>query len=156
MVWKGADAPALLKKISAELLEVSDAADGDFEIDRSTRFQSKVPRYNKMLAEIAVVTKSLQTRGHVLAKCLDDLDVLMETVRQKKTKAGSALHGCKLGAHDISPTSEIVPNPLFESDVVKIQKGLVDQLTAGERNAVHSLHNERQPHYDNVYTGAYN
>ncbi len=125
-------------------------ADGDFEIDRSARFQSKVLRYNKMLAEIDVVSESLQTRGITWAKCRDYLDVLSETVRQEKTKAGSALYGCKLGTHYISPTSEIVPNLLFESGLVKIQKGLVDQLTAGERNAVHSLRYEQQLLSDNT------
>ncbi len=54
-----------------------------------------------VLAEIDVATKSLQARGHILARCPDDPDGLIETIGQEKSKAGSALHWCKLGTHYI-------------------------------------------------------
>ncbi len=90
-------------KICVVVQEVSNAADGGFEMDRSQRFLSKVLRYNMMLAEIDSVTKSLQTRYHTFAKCRDDVDVLIKTEREERRKL--VLH-CMNWAHI---TSSLLP-----------------------------------------------
>ncbi len=43
----------------------------------------KVQKFKNMLSEIDVVTKSLQSRGHTLAACREDLDVLIECVAEE-------------------------------------------------------------------------
>ncbi len=42
---------------------MSDTADADLKIDPSARFQSKVLKYNKMLAEIEIEPKPTDTRS---------------------------------------------------------------------------------------------
>lgn len=116
-------------QIRDELNEVHNSPDGDVTINTSSRLASRTERFAKMLAEIDVDTKSLQYRGHTLAECRDDLDVLIETVEEEKYQVGSALYQCKLATKYIDPDASIVMHPTFESGVVKIQKGLQAELT---------------------------
>ncbi len=81
-----------------------------------------------MLRTIDIVTKSLQNKYHTLSECRDDLDVLMEAVNEEKHDASSGLYQCRLGQKYISPTADIVQYPHFEAGVVKIQKGIENQM----------------------------
>ncbi len=66
------------------MLEVSDAADVDLEMDREHGSTLMCSSTKKMLAQIEVVTRSLQTRGHTLAKRRVDLDMLIESGTPRK------------------------------------------------------------------------
>lgn len=121
------------------LIEVSEAPDGNLSVNRSTRFASKVRRYARMLGEIDVVTRSLQTRGYTFAACRRDLDVLIESVRDDARTPGTALHLCRLGTKYIGIDAEIVPDKTFLSAVVKIQNGECNNLTPDEKATVSDL-----------------
>lgn len=92
-----------------------------------------------MLREIDAVTKSLQTRGHTLAACRDDVRKLTSSVTAQRDTFGAPLYKCQLGTFYISSNAEIATNAIFESGVVKIQEGKEDTLSRHERRAVASL-----------------
>lgn len=69
--------------IRDSLLEVSEHEHGEMVVDSSPRLVTRCRKYVKMLTELDVVVKSLQTRGHSLQKCRGDLNVLIDTVRQE-------------------------------------------------------------------------
>lgn len=80
--------------------------------------------------------KSMQSNGHRLADCRDELNALIEAVLDDKGNANSALYGCRLVTKYISPNAAIVKSPHFERAVVKLQRGLENELTDVERSAV--------------------
>ncbi|KAI0556954.1 Ribonuclease H-like protein [Gracilaria domingensis] len=71
-------------RIREDLLDVHNSSEGDLLIDASVQLATRAQKFSKMLAELDIVTKSLQTRGHTLAQCRDDLDVLLETVMEQR------------------------------------------------------------------------
>ncbi len=89
-----------------------------------------------MLRTIDIVNESLQNNYHTLSECRDDLDVLMEALNEEKHNASSDLYQCRLGQKYISPTADIVQYPHFEAGVLKIQKGIENQMNEFEKAAV--------------------
>ncbi len=63
----------------------------------------------------------------------------MEAVNEEKHNASSDLYQSKLGQKYISPTADIVKYPHFEAVVVKIQKGIENQMNESEKAAVRIL-----------------
>lgn len=126
-------------RIREELIEVQKAPEGDLVVDTSAALLSRTQRFVNMLSEIDLITKSLQTRGHTLAQCRDDLDVLSDAVYEQRNQVGSPLYQCKLSNKYLAPSSAIVLHPAFESGVVKIQKGLQPHLTLEEQEEVSCL-----------------
>ncbi len=63
----------------------------------------------------------------------------MEAVNEEKHNASSDLYQSKLGQKYISPTADIVQYPHFEAVVVKIQKGIENQMNESEKAAVRIL-----------------
>ena len=108
-------------------------------MDESVAFGNKTKRYARMLKEIMVVTKSLQTNGYTLADCRECLDDLMKAVEEEKRMHSSPFYNCRLGDKYISPTSAIVKYRHFESGVVKIQSGKQHEITTDEEKAVKCL-----------------
>ncbi len=86
-----------------------------------------------MLSEIDVVVKSLQTRGRKLSECMDDIEVLMDSVEQDKTKIGSPLFQYKLKFRHVREQSA------FEKAGIKTQRGQESKLTRVERDAAKIL-----------------
>lgn len=79
-------------QIRDELIEVRNEPDGNLEIDTSARLESKVQRFQKILAELYVVTKSLETGSQSLAECRDYVEFLVETVSEQRDDAYSSLY----------------------------------------------------------------
>ena len=86
-----------------------------------------------MLDEINYVTKTLQTKNYTLRKCRNDLNMLMEAVAEENSDPSSNSYQCKLGKTYIAPKSTIMKYSEFESAVVKLQKGLCEDLIRGEK-----------------------
>ncbi|KAI0560856.1 Ribonuclease H-like protein [Gracilaria domingensis] len=126
-------------RIREDLLDVHNSSEGDLVIDASVQLATRGQKCSKMLAEIDIVTKSLQTRGHTLAQCRDDLDILLETVMEQRNIRSSPLYQCKLENKYIAPDAAIVLDPIFESSVVKIQRGLQTELTEDKKESVQCL-----------------
>ncbi|KAI0562409.1 Ribonuclease H-like protein [Gracilaria domingensis] len=58
-------------RIREDLFNVHNSSEGDLVIDASVQLATRAQKFSKMLAEIDIVTKSLQTRGNTLAQSLD-------------------------------------------------------------------------------------
>lgn len=125
--------------ICEELIKAGKHPDGDIVVDYYVSFKKKTQKYANMLAEIMVVTKSLQTDKHALADCRDDLDDLNKAIEEEKRMQGSPFLNCRLGTEYISPTSTFVKYPHFEAAVIKMQRGRVQDLTDDEKEAVKCL-----------------
>ena len=114
------------------------------DIDVRDGTVNKAKRIAKQMEHIEKVTKIMQTRGYRLCECCAALDCLIEDVATFKTVCNHDLYQCRLGTDWIKPGAEwIVPNPQFESAVVKIQKGDFVNLSDAEKVAAASL---RNPH----------
>ncbi len=98
-----------------------------------------------MLKEAMDVTMSLQTDGHSLADCRDDLDMLIEAVRDEKLTPSSPFYNSKLDTKHIAPDSSIVAYPKFENAVIKQQLGLAKDLTDSEEESVAKLRKSSTP-----------
>ena len=61
-----------------------------------------------MLSEIDVVTKSIQNKDYTLAKCQEDIDILISTIEEEWNSPDSSLYQCFLGMKYISPYEPIV------------------------------------------------
>ena len=127
------------QQIHTELIDVSNDDASDLPIDCTLTFANKVHKYTRQLHEIDVVTKYLQTHGLTLSEGRAALDALIECVESDKNDPQKPLYQCRLGKHYIAPDSAIVPNPHFESGVVKIQEKCFHALTDCEKVAVASL-----------------
>lgn len=103
------------------------------------QFANKVQKFTKQLHEIDGVTKYLQTHGLSLSDGWAALDALIEGVASDKDDPQKPLIQCRLGEHYIAPDADIVPNPYFESGVVKIQEKHFNELTDLEKDAVQCL-----------------
>lgn len=112
---------ARIVKMQSELKSVFECDESDHDMSTSQYFFDKVSHYCYMLSEIDAVTLSLQFRGHALASCRSDLNVLIESVQENRNKAGTPFHRCELAFDYISSNGSIILNPSFESDVCKIQ-----------------------------------
>ncbi len=60
----------------------------------------------------------------------------MEAVNKEKHNASSDLYQRTLGQKYISPTADIVHYPHFEDGVVKIKKGIENQMNESEKAVV--------------------
>lgn len=80
-----------------------------------------------------------------LASCRGDLDALMEVIEFARTNVVSLLNSCKLGSNYISPSANIMPNPIFECAVIKVQNKNVSSLTTDGKNSVSNLRREIEP-----------
>ena len=76
-----------------------------------------------MFTEIDNVTKYLQTHMLMLEQGHFALDSLIDKVAEKKTVLTHAFYQCRLGMEYIVPDADIMPDPHFESGIVKIQCG---------------------------------
>lgn len=65
-------------QIRDEFIEVRNEPEVNLVIDASERLAPRVQRFHKILSELYVEIKSLQTRGHSLGKCRDDLEVFVQ------------------------------------------------------------------------------
>ncbi len=108
------------EKIRDELVEVATDSEFNLPVKGGERFASKVRKYMKMLGEIDFITCSLQTKGHTMAKCREDLNILIDSVRQNRTRRNSDLYQCNLGTTYIGSSARIVQNADFISGVIKI------------------------------------
>jgi hypothetical protein len=61
------------------------------------------------------------------------LDALIDGVASDKDNPNKPLYQCRLGTYYIAPDSDIVPDPHFESGVVKIQEKRFNDLTDLEK-----------------------
>ncbi len=114
-----------------DLIDANEDPECDISMNSST--------YTRMLKEINDITKSLQSREQTLADCRHDLNVLIEAIEDEKQVTTSPFYGCRLGTKFIAANATIVKYPLFESGVVKIQKGKETDLNEGEKHAVRCL-----------------
>jgi hypothetical protein len=65
------------------------------------------------------------------------LDTLIRKVaNNNKENSNHILYRCRLGTKYIAPDADIVPDALFESGVVKLQRGKVSELTEAEKAAI--------------------
>jgi hypothetical protein len=117
-------------------MDVSAHEHSDLPIDCTQAFQNKVIKYTRQLHEIDGVTKYPQTKGLSLSDGCAAIDALIDGVSSDKDNQSKPLYKCRLGTHYIAPDSDIVPDPNFESGVVKIQGKWLNYLTNMERIAV--------------------
>jgi hypothetical protein len=115
-------------KILNELIDVSTEEKSDLPIDCSTAFSNKVKKFTRQ-HEIDEVTKYLQTNGLSLSYGCIALDALNDGLSSDKDNPNKPLYQCRLGTHYIALDSDIVPDPHFESGVVKIQEKRFNDLT---------------------------
>lgn len=92
-----------------------------------------------MLAEVDVVTKSLQLSDRILAECRCDLDTLIDAVDVELNNSSMPLFGCKLGDKLLATEVEIVLSKVFDQGVIKIQSIRAGILTLDERRSVKRL-----------------
>ena len=85
-----------------------------------------------MLAEINVVTVALQESMVSLAQGQRYLDKLIRQVNRGKRVATHALYQCKLKLQKSALVSNLAPNHVFESGVIKIQSGNWEDLKPEE------------------------
>ena len=98
-------------------------------VNDSPLFVNEVGKYSRMLKEVMDVTMSLQTDGHSLVDCRDDLDMPIEAVRDEKRMPFSPFYNSRLGTKHIAADSSFVAYPEFENAVIKLQRGLAKDLT---------------------------
>eukprot|EP00171_Calliarthron_tuberculosum_P002072 IDg2072t1 len=138
--WSGKH--SMLKRfqeIQDDLVRVCDADNIDLPDTFGKGLISKVERYEKMLASINVVQVQMQKKKCSLAFCRDALNTLIEAISEEKCQRGSNLFGCLLLPHHIATNAACVKYPIFETAVVKIQKGDEDKMTKEEKESVSSL-----------------
>ena len=129
----------LLKRfneVRAELIDASEHRDTEFTVNSSEGFAQKCQRYHRMLSEVDVVTKVLQTSGRTLGDCSADLSTLLNAVKEERENPNSDLFGCKLGNYYISEESEFVHSKTFESAVVKLRTNQAHNLYGEEGEAI--------------------
>lgn len=98
-------------QIRDELIEARNKPEGNLEICNSARMNSRVQRFQKILGELYLVIKLLQTRGYSLAECRDDLEVLVKTVAEHRDDADSLLYQFKIESKYIAPLESIFQHP---------------------------------------------
>ena len=91
-------------RIRENLISASNDEDSSLSVNESYQFHSIMPKYQNMLSEIDVITKSLRTRERTLAQCRDDVDLLLESVEQDERKVGTDFYQCKLKFNYINST----------------------------------------------------
>ncbi len=85
---------------------------------------------------ITEIPNSLQRR-RTLAKCRDDIELLVESVKQYTAMAVTDYSQCKLQFNQNNSTL------LFDKVVVKLQQGNTNSLTRAEKSSMSILRNER-------------
>ena len=83
----------------------------------------KARKVRNMPEEINTVTKALQESKLSLAQGFKCLDELGQQVHRAMTTTGNALSQCKLRLKKLALVSDLAPDHLFESGVIKIQSG---------------------------------
>jgi hypothetical protein len=108
-------------------------------VNSTIGFQTRVSGYTSYLREINEVTLFLQLRCLTLAEARMALDLLTNKVIQGRNMVGNTFYKCRFQAIKTAPNSILVPNPHFESGVVKIQHGQLLELSDAEKEAVEGL-----------------
>ena len=120
-------------RIKESLFSAANHSDENLADDTSEEFDVRAHRFKKILDEIDIINKSLQTHGYTLADCRTDLDELIESIGNDRDNPSIAIYGCRLR------TLHIEQLTAFKSDVVKIQLGKERELTRAEKRAVRIL-----------------
>mmetsp|Transcript_46278 Transcript_46278/g.90351 ORF Transcript_46278/g.90351 Transcript_46278/m.90351 type:complete len:186 (+) Transcript_46278:894-1451(+) len=118
------------------LIEAQDNENASINIDESAHTNNKAKEYNDMLEELDAVNRHLQTRLIPLNECQWALNTLSEEVELNKRSLGHKLYGTKFQSKYISQDADILPNPSFESGVIKLQEGKASELDDEERIVV--------------------
>lgn len=67
------------------------------------------------------VTVLLQTEGLTLAKCRNDIEILITAVEEQRMVPVAPLYGSKLGLEKIGNDSSLIPYLHFEKGIIKLQ-----------------------------------
>lgn len=139
--WSGIDQMMLRWiRLHQELIEVAnDPSSRGVTMNDSPAFLRSVKKFSTSFGQINEVTKFLQTSCIPLSKARLALDGLNAAVRRNNRVVGSNFYGCQFKCVKSAADSDLCPNPHFESGVVKIQLGKIDELTDLEKTAVASL-----------------
>jgi len=121
--------------IRDELQQVSDTQGLKLSMPQNGAELRKTERLSKQLKEIDFVTQKLQERGAPLERCRLLLDTLLSAVATQKDVFEAPLYLCSLKDHYIKLESTESPDHVFESGVIKIQRGQADDMTDAERAA---------------------
>ena len=125
-------------RIYDDILKASQEENASIDISRVASF-TKARKVQLMLGEINEVTKALQESKLSLCQGRKFLEDLSRQVNRKKNDPMHALYQCKLKLKKSAIVSELAPDHLFESGVIKIQSGNWKQLTADEEEACSKL-----------------
>jgi hypothetical protein len=96
-------------------------------------FSNKLNKFTRQLHEIDEV------KGLSLSEGCVPLDALVDGVSSDRDNPQKSLYPCRLKTHYIAPDSDIVPDPHFESGVVKIQEKRFNALTDFQKATVECL-----------------
>lgn len=132
----------ILRNTREELISVNSSTDGDVSIDTREWLLSRAVHYREMIGESYVITRSLQTKFHILASCRDDVNQFFDSVKNSKNISESTLYQCRLETKYIGIGVGTFTDPNFEMDVMKHQKGLSSVLTENEKISVVCMWNE--------------
>ena len=78
-----------------QFIEIQEAEDSDIYIDTTQKLLTKERKFAAMLAEINILAKRLKIRGRTLAKCREDLDVLLKARSEENNYKCSPLYQFK-------------------------------------------------------------
>ena len=118
-------------QIYEEIVQASQEDNASIEISEAASI-AKARKVRNMLAEINVVTVALQESMVSLAQGRRYLDELIRQVNKGKLVKTHALYQCKLKLQKSALVSNLAPNHVFESGVIKIQSGNWEDLTPEE------------------------
>lgn len=91
------------------------------------------------LGEINIVAKALQRRGLSLEGCRYFLDTLTTTILKQRDNPNAPFYKCSLNDDYIKLHSRHSPSSVFESGVIKIQRGEYDAMSVQEQEACADL-----------------
>ena len=89
---------ARFAQICDDLLEASNYEGGNIKIERSQKLLRNEKQIAKLLAEIDIVTKHLQTKFITLEKCRRSIDVLQKSIADSEEEPKHPLHNYSLGS----------------------------------------------------------
>ena len=126
-------------RIRQDLIDVSVHENADIEISDSRQFLRKAEKFQRIMAELNIVTKIMQERCISLSKCRRLLDVTTRLNLEQYDIPGAQFYQSTFVPKRILPDGPLSPNADFESGVVKIQRKKIDDMTDVEKVAVESL-----------------
>lgn len=92
-----------------------------------------------MLSEIDTVSMDRQKKSIRLAHCRFVLDMLRRKVEEGRNDSTSLLNRCRLGTKYLAPNASTLTDPVFESNIVKIQNMNLSLLTDDKKIACQCL-----------------